>query len=79
MLEKLMQTVERLILALIILSLLPCLVGALIHAIGTFNLLLVLGVLSVTAYLRHGSRAPSAARRKTAGAERTPLLPKGDD
>jgi hypothetical protein len=80
MAEKLMQSFERLIIVLIFLPLLPCLLGAIAHAIGTVNLLLMLGVVSVVAYLRHGNRAPSAGRRRTTGgAERSPLLPKGDE
>ena len=79
MFDKLMQTVEKLIITLIVLSLLPCLIGAIIHAIGTLNLLLALGVVSFVAYLRHGNRAPSAGKRRTSGGERSPLLPRGDD
>ena len=80
MFERLVQVFERLLLALVILSFLPCLVGAIIHAIGTMNLLLILGVVSFVAYLRHGNRPPSVGRRRTTGgAERSPLLPKGDD
>jgi len=79
MFDKLMQIFEKLIITLIVLSFLPCLFGAIIHAIGTLNLLLMLGVVSFVAYLRHGSRVPAAGKRKTAGAERLPLLPKGDD
>jgi hypothetical protein len=80
MFDKLMQTFERLIMVLIILTLLPCLVGAVLHAIGTFNLLLILGILSFVAYLRLGNRVPSVGRRRTTGgAERSPLLPKGDN
>ncbi|MGA2116679.1 MAG: hypothetical protein ABSH56_18220 [Bryobacteraceae bacterium] len=79
MFDKLMQTFEKLIITLIVLSLLPCLIGAIIHAIGTVNLLLVLGIVSFVAYLRHESRVPAAGKRRTAGAERSPLLPKGDD
>lgn len=80
MAERLMQTFERLIMVLVVLSFLPCLVGAIIHAIGTANLLLMLGIVSFVAYLRHGSRAPSAGRRRTTGGgERSPLMPKGDD
>ena len=79
MLDKLMQTFEKLLVTLIVLSLLPCLIGAIIHAIGTLNLLLALGALSFVAYLRHGSRVPAAGKCRTAGAERSPLLPKGDD
>jgi len=79
MLDKLMQTFEKLLITLIVLSLLPCLVGGIIHAIGTVKLLLILGIVSFVAYLRHGNRAPSAGRHKTGGAERSPLLPKGDD
>jgi hypothetical protein len=80
MVEKLMQTVGQLIMVLVVLSFLPCLIGAIIHAIGTFNLLLMLGIVSFVAYLRLGSRAPSAGRRRTTGGgERSPLLPRGDD
>jgi len=80
MLEKLMQTFERLIMVLIIVMLLPCLIGAIIHAVGTVNLLLILGVVSFVAYLRNGSRSSSAGRRRSnSGAERTPLTPKGDE
>jgi len=80
MFEKLMQSFERLIMALLVLMLLPCLIGSIIHAVGTINLLLILGVVSVIAYLRHGNRMPSAGRRRpSSGAERSPLMPKGDD
>ena len=80
MVEKLMQTVGQLIMVLVVLSFLPCLIGAIIHAIGTFNLLLMLGIVSFVAYLRLGSRVPTAGRRRTTGGgERSPLLPRGDD
>jgi hypothetical protein len=79
MFDKLMQTVEKLIVTLIVLTLLPCLIGAIIHAIGTLDLLLILGALSFVAYLRQGHRVPAAGKRGTAGAERSPLLPKGDE
>ncbi len=80
MLDKLVQTFERLVMALIILALLPCLVSAIVRAIGTFDLLLILSILAVVAYLRQGAGAPAAGRRRTvSGAERTPLAPKGDE
>lgn len=79
MLEKLIQMFERLAVFLVVLLLLPYLLGAIIHAVGTVNLLLILGVVSVVAYLRHGGRTPSLGRRRTSGSERTPLIPKGDD
>ena len=79
MFEKLMQSFERLVIVLVILVLLPCLLGAIVHAIGTLDLLLILGILSVAAYLRQGRRAPSAGgKRVISGAERSPLMPKGD-
>jgi hypothetical protein len=77
MFEKLVQVFERLLLALIILTLLPCLLPAIIHAIGTINLLLIFGILCAIAYLRGGSRIPSAGgRRMISGSERTPRAPK---
>ncbi|MGA2184920.1 MAG: hypothetical protein ABSH47_18020 [Bryobacteraceae bacterium] len=80
MLEKLMQSFERLIMVLVVLALLPCLIGAIIHAIGTVHLVLILGILCIVAYLRNGNRVPAAGRhRTTGGAERTPLIPRGDD
>jgi hypothetical protein len=78
MIDKLMQTFERLVIAVIVLALLPCLAGALVRAIGTFNLVLILAILGAVAYLRRGSKPPSAGgRRGGHGAERTPLLPGG--
>ena len=74
-----MQIIERIFVALILVALLPCLIGAFIRSIGPFNLLLVLAILCVAAYLRHGSAPPRAeGRRSGTGAERTPILPRGD-
>ncbi len=78
MFSKLMQTFESLLGMVVILVMLPCLLGAVVRAVGTFDLLVVLAILSVVGFLRHQNRAPSAGRRRTAS-ERTPLLPKGDD
>ena len=80
MLDKLMRLFEQLLMALIILALLPCLVGAIIRAIGTLDLLLALGILCALAILKRGCRAPSAGgRRMASGALRTPLAPKEDE
>jgi hypothetical protein len=80
MLEKLMQLIERLVMVLIMLALLPCLLGAIVRAIGTLDLLLVFGILGVVASLKRGGRPPSAGgRRMTSGALRTPLAPKEDE
>ena len=80
MVDKLMETYAKLIGALIALMLLPCLLSAIMQAIGTFRLMLGFGILCVVAYLRNQNRAPMAGRRKAgSGAERTPLIPKGDD
>lgn len=78
MLDKLIDTYAKLIGALIAVMLLPCLIGAIVQAVGTFRLLITFGILCIVAYLRHENRAPVAGQRK-AGAERTPLIPKGDD
>jgi hypothetical protein len=80
MLNKLIETFAWLIGGLIALTYLPCLLGAIVQTVGVFRLLVVLGILSVIAYLRHESRPPSAGRRRGgSGAERTPQIPKGDD
>jgi hypothetical protein len=80
MLDKLIQSVERLVVILIVLSLLPCLIGAVIRAVDTFNLLLLFGILVVVAYLKRGGGTGRAPRvRGSAGGERTPLLPHEDD
>ncbi|HXQ26822.1 MAG TPA: hypothetical protein VN822_10475 [Candidatus Acidoferrales bacterium] len=80
MVNKLIETVAWLIGGLIALSYLPGLMGAIVRSVGIFQLLVVLGILCVVAYLRHESRPPAAGRRRGgSGAERTPLLPKGDD
>jgi hypothetical protein len=80
MFNKLLETFAWLIGGLVVLMMLPCLLGAIVHSVGIFRMLLVLGVLSVIAYLRQQNRAPSAGRRRGgSGAERSPLLPKGDD
>ena len=80
MLERLMQVFERLVTVLAVLVLLPCVLGAIVRSVGTVHLLLVLGILCIIAYLRQQSRPPSAGRRRGgSGAERSPLLPKGDD
>jgi len=80
MLNKLIETFAWLVGGLIALSYVPCLLGAIVHAVGTFRLLVILGILSVVAYLKHESRPPSAGRRRGgSGAERTPQIPKGDD
>jgi hypothetical protein len=80
MLDKLIETYAKLVGVLIALMFLPCLVNAIVQAVGTFRLLLAFGILCVVAYLRHQNRAPIAGRRKAgAGSERTPLIPKGDD
>lgn len=79
MLDKVMQLFERLLALAIVLALLPCVVGSIIHSIGTVELLLMLAIWSVAAYLRNGSRPPIAGgRRAGKGAERIPLPPKGD-
>lgn len=80
MANKLIETFAWLIGGLIALMFLPCLLGAVVRSVGTFHLLVVLGILSVVAYLRQQGRPPSAGRRRGgSGAERTPLIPKGDD
>ena len=80
MFDKLIETYGKLLGALIALMLLPCLLGAIVQAVGTFHLLLAFGILCVVAFIRHQNKAPVAGRRKAgAGAERTPLIPKGDD
>jgi hypothetical protein len=80
MVDKLIETYAKLIGILIAVMMLPCLLSAIVQAIGTFHLMLGFGILCVVAYLRHQNRAPVAGRRKAgAGAERTPLIPKGDD
>lgn len=80
MLNKLIETVAWLIGGLIAFTFLPCLLGAIVQAVGVFHLMLVLGILSVIAYLRQQSRPPSAGRRRGGpGAERSPLIPKGED
>ena len=79
MFEKLVQLFEHLVMVLIMLALLPCLLGAIIRAIGTLDLLLVLGILCAVAYLRYGHRAPSGDRRGTiSGVLRRPITPKED-
>jgi hypothetical protein len=80
MLNKMIETFAWLIGGLIALSYLPCLLGAMVHAVGIFHLLVILGILGVVAHLREQTRSPSAGRRRGgSGAERSPLLPKGDD
>jgi hypothetical protein len=80
MLDKLIQSVERLVAILIVLSLLPCLIGAIIRAVGTLNLLLLFGILAVVAYLKRSGGTGRAPRvRGGAGVERTPLLPHEED
>jgi hypothetical protein len=80
MFNKLIEAFAWLIGGLIALMCLPCLLGAIVRSVGIFHLLVVLGILSVVAYLRQQSRPPSAGRRRRgSGAERSPLLPKGDD
>jgi hypothetical protein len=80
MANKLIETCAWLVGGLIALMFLPCLVGTIVHAVGIFRMLLVLGILSVIAYLRRQDRPPTAGRRRGgSGAERTPLIPKGDD
>jgi hypothetical protein len=75
-----MQMFERLVTVLVVLLFLPYLLGAIVQTVGTGNLLLILGVASVVAYLRRGGGAPPAGRRRTgSGSERTPLMPKGEE
>ncbi len=81
MFEKLVQLFERLVMALMILAILPCLLGAIMRAIGTLNLLLVLAILCVVGYLRHAPRTPIAGdkRRNISDALRRPITPKEDE
>jgi hypothetical protein len=80
MADKLIETCAKLIGVVIAIKLLPCLLYAIVQAIGTLRLMLAFGILCVVAFLRHQDRAPMAGRRKAgSGAERAPLIPKGDD
>lgn len=80
MVDKLIETYAKLIGILIAVMMLPCLLAAIVQAIGTFRLVLGFGILCVVAFIRQQNKAPLAGRKKAgAGAERTPLIPKGDD